>query len=91
MTSHRKSTMVGELLADYVEERVRQFPSAAFDLAGVKRSLNGVLKEGQAGFDLGAADDRALATLLDQHPFLLRASQGPALAWKPGLDKARMR
>ena len=43
MTSDRKSTMVGELLADYVDERVRQFPTAAFDLAGVKRSLDGAL------------------------------------------------
>ena len=89
MTGHPKSTMIAELLADYVEERVRQFPKATFDLAGTKRSLNAALKEGQAGFDLGAGDDRVLTNMLDRHPFLLQASSGPVLAWRPGLDRAR--
>ena len=89
MTGTVRSTMLAELLADYVEERVRQFPKATFDLAGTKRSLNAVLKEGQAGFDLGAGDDRVLTNMLDRHPFLLRASNGPVLTWKPGLDRAR--
>ena len=86
-----KSNMIAELLADFVEERVRQFPKAPFDLANVKRSLNAVLKEGQAGFDLASGDDRALTGMLDRHPFLLRAKNGTAPAWKPGLDRARHR
>ncbi len=89
MTGTVRSPMIAELLADYVEERVRQFPKATFDLAGVKRSLNAALKEGQTGFDLGAGDDRALTNILDRHPFLLRASNGPVPTWKPGLDRAR--
>jgi len=89
MTGTVRSTMLAELLADYVEERVRQFPHAPFELAGVRCSLNAALKEGQAGFDLGAGDDRVLTNMLDRHPFLKRASSGPVLAWRPGLDRAR--
>ncbi len=89
MTASPRSSMIAELLTDYVEERVRQFPKAVFDLAGVKRSLSAVLKDGQAGFDLVAGDDRVLTSLLDQHPFLVRAGNGPGLSWRPGLDRTR--
>ncbi len=43
MTASLRSSMIAELLTDYVEERVRQFPKAVFDLAEVKRSLRACL------------------------------------------------
>ena len=91
MAASLRSSMIAELLTDYVEERVRQFPKAVFDLAGVKRSLSAVLIDGQAGFDLVPGDDRVLTSMLDQHPFLVRAGNGPGLSWRPGLDRTRRR
>ena len=83
--------MIAELVEEYVEERVRQFPTQAFDVGAVRQALRESLKEGEAGFDLGPRDDTALAQLLDRHPFLVRASGASALSWKPGLDKSGMK
>jgi hypothetical protein len=85
MAGEARGQMIAELLDDYIEERVRQFPNQAFDLASVRRALQQLLKEGEAG-DLGPGDDKAIAQKLDQHPFLVRAP-GAAASWKPGLDK----
>ena len=82
-----RTTIIAELLQDYVEERVRQFPTQSFDLDAVKRTLREPLREAQAGFDLGPGHDREIAAFLDQHPFLMRAGKGPAPSWKPGLRK----
>ena len=86
MAGGARAQMIAEMVDEYVEERVRQFPTQVFDLAAVKRALGETLKEAEAGFDLGPGDDKALGQLLDRHPFLVRAP-GAALAWKPGLDR----
>ena len=85
-----RAQMVAELLDDFVEERVRQFPKQAFDIAAVRRALRETLRDGEAGFDLGPGDDKALGQLLDRHPFLTRVP-GAASAWQPGLDKAAVK
>ena len=90
MGREARAQMIAELVDDYVEERVRQFPTQAFDVAAVRRALQEALKDGDAGFDLGPGDDKALGQLLDRHPFLTRVP-GSAPAWKPGLDKAAMK
>ena len=91
MAGDARSKLIAELVSEFVEERVRQFPTQVFDLAAVKGSVTMALKEGGAGFELMSGDDRALASLLDQHPFLVRAKGRTTLAWRPGLDRARPR
>jgi len=91
MAGDARSKLIAELVSEFVEERVRQFPTQVFDLAAVKRAVATAIKEGGAGFELMSGDDRALASLLDQHPFLVRAKDRNTLAWRPGLDKARPR
>jgi len=83
--------MLSELLADYVEERVRQFPKQSFDLAAVKRALGANLSEAEAGLALAPADDERIAGFLDRHPFLVRAQGAAKPVWKPGLDKAAIK
>ncbi len=91
MAGDVRSKLIAELVSEFVEERVRQFPTQVFDLAAVKRAVTLALKEGRTGLELMSGDDRALASLLDQHPFLVRAKDRTTLAWKPGLDKVRPR
>jgi len=91
MAGDARSKLIAELVSEFVEERVRQFPTQVFDLAALKRAVATALEEGGAGFELMSGDDRALASLLDRHPFLVRAKDRTTLAWKPGLDKARPR
>ena len=91
MAGDARSKLIAELVSEFVEERVRQFPTQVFDLAAVKRAVTMAFKEGGTGLELLSGDDRALTSLLDQHPFLVRAKDRTTLAWKPGLDKARPR
>ena len=74
-------------MTEFVEERVRQFPTEVFDPAGLKRALATALEEGGAGFHLAPGGDRALIGMLDQHPFLVRARDGPP--WRGSRDCAK--
>ncbi len=56
MASDARGKLIVELVAEFVEERVRQFPTEVFDLAVLKRALSAALKEGGAGFELGSVD-----------------------------------
>jgi hypothetical protein len=85
MAADARTGIITELLQDFIEERVRQFPTKVFDVKTVKRALEPTLKEAGTGIELGPGDDRLIATLLDEHPFVIPAGGAPA-AWKPGLD-----
>jgi hypothetical protein len=85
MTGDARTGIIKELLQDFVEERVRQFPTKIFDLKTVRRALEPALKEAETGIDLGPGDDPLIAKLLDEHPFVV-STNGRTAAWKPGLD-----
>jgi hypothetical protein len=87
VAGNARSKILAELVDDFVEERVRQFPAESFTLALVKRALQDSLKGTEAATELTSADDRAMVEQLDRHPFLIPAGQGSAKAWKPGLDR----
>ena len=91
MAGDARSKLIAELVSEFVVERVRQFPTQVFDLAAVTRAVTMAVKEGGAAVELTSGDDRALASLLDQHPFLVRVKDRTTLVWKPGLDKVRPR
>ena len=91
MAGDARSKLIAELISEFGEERVRQFPTQVFDLVAAKRAVTMALKEGGTGLELVSGDDRALTSLLDQHPFLVRAKDRTTLEWKPGLDKVRPR
>ncbi len=85
MAGDPRTGIITELLQDFIEERVRQFPTKVFDIKAVKRALEPTLKEAGTGIELGPGDDRLIGRLLDEHPFVIPAGGSPA-AWKPGLD-----
>ena len=91
MTKRVGLDIATELVAEFVEDRVRAFPSEAFDLPTAERAIKAMLKDGQLAIDVGPKGDVPLATLLDAHPFLVRAKHRSGPAWKPGLQRRAAR
>ncbi len=91
MKSDANAKIVPELVAEFVEERVRQFPTKSFALADVTRALTAMLRDSGAAVDLKRVNDAWLSEKLDQHPFLLRSKAGRTGQWKPGLNKQASR
>ena len=87
MASDARSKILNELLAEFVEERVRQLPKKVFGLGDVTRALSGMLRDSDARLELKSADDARLVQWLDQHPFLRRTKTGASGQWAPGLNK----
>jgi hypothetical protein len=83
--------IVTELVAEFVEERVRQSPTKSFALADVTRALTAMLRDSDAVIDLKRVDDAWLSERLDEHPFLLKSKAGRTSQWKPGFNKQAMR
>jgi hypothetical protein len=48
-----------------------------FDIKAVKRALEPTLKEAGTGIELGPGDDRLIARLLDEHPFVIPLEDRP--------------
>ena len=90
MAADARAKMVAELVAEFVEERVRQLPTKTFGVEDVKRALGATLRDAGDTIELTSGDDRWMADWLDRHPFLLRARQGRDAGWKPGLNKAAL-
>jgi hypothetical protein len=80
-----------ELVAEFVEERVRHSPTKAFGVEDVKRALGTALRDAGGAIELTATDDRWMSEWLDRHPFLLKAKSGKAPSWTPGLNRAALR
>ena len=91
MASDAKSNILHELVAEFVEERVRQLPSSAFSLADVTLAVGTMLRDAGEAVSLAPRDDKWLIDWLNQHPFLLRSKAGPITQWKPGLNKGTLR
>ncbi len=78
--------ILDELVAEFVEERVRQFPTRSFGVTDIVRALATAL--GDAGqTELTTKDHQKIARLLDEHPFLVRTLSGTGATWRPGLAK----
>jgi hypothetical protein len=86
MAQDARTTLVGELLSEFIEDRVRQAPQQAFGMWDVKQSLAGMLGDAGMLIELRPADERWISASLDRHPLLLRQSVSAA-TWKPGLNK----
>lgn len=84
----KSSTLLDELVSEFIEERVRRHPRAIFDLDMAVKEVSAMLTE--AGEKpVAAAPERArIEALLEKHPFLTR-EPGKSPRWKPGLDLAR--
>lgn len=82
-----RAKIVAELVAEFVEERVRLFPTTTFGVDEVKRALGAALQEAEETVELKPSDDTLIPAILDRHPFLVRTETGRA-TWKPGLNKA---
>jgi hypothetical protein len=87
MTTNARAKILNELLAEFVEERVRQSPNRTFALADVTRALGDMLRDADAAIELKRDDEARLSVWLDQHPFLQRSKSGPGGQWKPGFNK----
>jgi hypothetical protein len=85
-----RGKIVAELLAEFVEERVRQQPAHAFGINEVKQALASALHDAGDAMALAPSDDRWIADRLDRHPFLLKAAKGRVPAWRPGLNRAAL-
>jgi hypothetical protein len=90
MARNARAGLIAELVLEFVEERVRQSPGKQFDIPTIRRAIEPMLKEAGTEVTLTAADDLLISTLLDEHPFMVRAG-GAKAAWKPGLHKAPVR
>lgn len=84
-----RSTIIAELAAEFVEERVRERPGKLFAIEDVKRSLSATLRDAGEAAVLLRDDDALIAACLDRHPFLLKAKAGSKAHWKPGLKRTR--
>jgi hypothetical protein len=92
VAKHTTATIVSELVAEFVEERVRQHPTKAFRLDDLKRALAALLRDAGETADLRASDDGWIIDWLDRHPFLIRSPDiRSAGEWKPGLNKAALK
>ncbi len=81
-----KSQIVLELMAEFVEDHVRQRSARAFGMEEVKGSLGTLLREAEVAVDLTAGDDAWMRDWLDRHPLLLRDRSVTAPVWKPGFN-----
>ena len=90
MAQDARTTLVGELLSEFIEDRVRQAPQQAFGIRDVKQSLAGMLDDAGLLIELHSADDSWISASLDEHPLLLR-QPASAATWKPGLNKCGSR
>jgi hypothetical protein len=88
---HTTATIVSELVAEFVEERVRQHPTKAFRLDDLKGALAVMLRDAGDAADWKATDDGWIIDWLDRHPFLIRGKSGAGSEWKPGLNKAALK
>ncbi len=86
-----KARMLLELLGEFVEERVRQLPTSAFSLGDVTGAVGAVLRDAGSDVALAPGDDTRIADWLNQHPFLLKPTDGSKNTWKPGLNKDALR
>ena len=91
MAGDPKRTIMAELLAEFVEERVRQLPVHAFNISDVTRAVSAMLRDAGDASALKSSDESWIADWLDQHPFLLKHKVGSGTAWKPGLNKPGLR
>jgi hypothetical protein len=91
MATDARAKIVAELLAEFVEERVRQWPKKPFGLSDVTRALGTMLRDSDTAIELKRADEPRLSDWLDQHPFLRRAASGSSGQWTPGLNKQALR
>lgn len=88
MPPRAKTSILSELVQEFVEERVRGFPGEAFDLAGARDAVRAALRDsGEPSLEREPVADAKLTELLDRHPFLIRAAGKGPPAWKPGLKK----
>ena len=91
MAADARAKIVSELVAEFVEERVRHLPTKPFGVEDVKRALGTALRDAGGSIKLQASDDRWMSEWLDRHPFLLKAKAGKAPSWTPGLNRAALR
>jgi hypothetical protein len=90
MARHATTTLVGELLSEFVEDQVRRAPRQPFGMGDLKQALTGMLGEAGILIELRPADDPWISAWLDQHPLLQRQPAGTG-TWKPGLNRALLR
>ncbi|MDB5651391.1 MAG: hypothetical protein JWL62_2911 [Hyphomicrobiales bacterium] len=83
-------SLLSELVAEYAEERVRQFPGKSFDLEEASRALAAMVAETGEKVTFSQADTGKITALLEGHPFLVR-QPGARASWKPGLDRAQLK
>jgi hypothetical protein len=91
VAANPRATILAELAAEFVEERVRQLPASAFGVNDVTRAVASMLRDAGDCVALGPGDDKWMADWLDQHPFLLRSKAGSTTQWKPGFNKGTRR
>ena len=82
--------MVVELLAEFVEERVRQSPTKTFCMDDVTRAISSLADE-TGMIELKRDDAKWIPDWLDRHPFLRRGKAGAVGTWKPGFNKGAFR
>jgi hypothetical protein len=91
MAADARTKIMIELVAEFVEERVRQLPNKTFGIDDVSRALAAMLRDAEGAVEAKPGDSRWIADWLDRHPFLLKAKAGSASQWKPGLNKAALK
>jgi hypothetical protein len=84
MAADARLKIVEELVAEFVEERVRHQPAQTFSLDELKRALGVILRDADQVIELQSSDDKWLSDWLGQHPFLLGGRGGP---WKAGFNR----
>ncbi len=87
MAQHARSTLVGELTSEFVEDHIGRAPQQAFGTRDVRQSLAGMLEDAGMLIELSPADERWISASLDIHPLLLRQSVCAATR-KPWLNKS---
>jgi hypothetical protein len=86
-----KARILLELLGEFVEDRVRQRPTSAFNLLDVMQAIGAVLRDAGSDVALDPSNDMRIVDWLNQHPFLLRPTDESTNRWKPGLNKHALR
>lgn len=82
--------MLNELVAEFVEERVRGQPRKAFDLEEARKAISAMVAETGERVNFTQGDLDRMSALLEGHPFLVRVP-GSRPSWKPGLDRAQLK